>query len=138
MSSDRPLCQLSGNHPMIGLHPRGPLGPALSAALICTGCGLALAHGFAGSRFFPATIVIDDPLSPMNSPYGGCQTKNRAPTRQSSKPPSAVFVALVSILRRGSVGTQQLWARCHTVGLEQGLGLCILAVVSVLGTWPPA
>jgi putative copper resistance protein D len=27
---------------------------------------------------------------------------------------------------------------CRTVGVEQGLGLCILAVVSVLGTWPPA
>jgi putative copper resistance protein D len=26
----------------------------------------------------------------------------------------------------------------RTVGVEQGLGLCILAVVSVLGTWPPA
>jgi putative copper resistance protein D len=30
-----------------------------------------------------------------------------------------------------------LSALCRTVGLEQGLGLCILAVVSVLGTWPP-
>jgi hypothetical protein len=27
---------------------------------------------------------------------------------------------------------------CRTVGVEQGLGLCILVVVSVLGTWPPA
>src|SRR5947207_15687451 len=26
----------------------------------------------------------------------------------------------------------------RTVALEQGLGLAILAVVSVLGTWPPA
>jgi copper resistance protein D len=26
----------------------------------------------------------------------------------------------------------------RSVGVEQGLGLCILAVVSVLGTWPPA
>jgi putative copper resistance protein D len=27
---------------------------------------------------------------------------------------------------------------CRTVGLEQGLGLCILGLVSILGTWPPA
>jgi putative copper resistance protein D len=27
---------------------------------------------------------------------------------------------------------------CRTVAVEQGLGLCILAVVSLLGTWPPA
>jgi len=25
-----------------------------------------------------------------------------------------------------------------TIGLEQGLGLAILAIVSILGTWPPA
>jgi putative copper resistance protein D len=31
-----------------------------------------------------------------------------------------------------------LGALCCTVGLEQGFGLCILAVVSVLGTLPPA
>jgi len=126
---------------MIGLHPRGPLGPALSAALMCTGCGLALAHGFAGSRFFPATIVIDDPLSPMNCHYRRCRTRKLAPTRQSSKPPSAVFVALVNRFHsapRVGRDAAALGALCCTVGLEQGLGLCILAVVSVLGTWPPA
>ena len=31
-----------------------------------------------------------------------------------------------------------LRALCRTVCAEQGLGLGILAVVSVLGTWPPA
>jgi putative copper resistance protein D len=31
-----------------------------------------------------------------------------------------------------------LGALCCTVGLEQGFGLCILAVISVLGTLPPA
>jgi putative copper resistance protein D len=31
-----------------------------------------------------------------------------------------------------------LGALCRTVALEQGLGLGVLAVVSVLGTWPPA
>ena len=40
-------------------------------------------------------------------------------------------------LCRGSVG-KTLRALCRTVCVEQGLGLGILAVVSVLGTWPPA
>jgi hypothetical protein len=46
---------------MIGLY-RASLGLALGGALLCTGCGFALAHGFAGSRFFPAAITIDDPF----------------------------------------------------------------------------
>src|ERR1700745_3459518 len=35
---------------------------ALAAALTIFPTARALAHGFAGSRFFPATIVIDDPF----------------------------------------------------------------------------
>jgi hypothetical protein len=35
---------------------------ALAAALTIFPTVGALAHGFAGSRFFPATIVIDDPF----------------------------------------------------------------------------
>jgi hypothetical protein len=37
------------------------VGLALAIALTILPTGGALAHGFAGSRFFPATIVIDDP-----------------------------------------------------------------------------
>src|SRR6266446_9842309 len=35
---------------------------AVATALTISQAGSALAHGFAGSRFFPATIVIDDPF----------------------------------------------------------------------------
>jgi putative copper resistance protein D len=52
-----------------------------------------------------------------------------------------VVVALVNRFRlapRVSSDPAALTALGLTVGLEQGLGLLILAVVSVLGTWPPA
>jgi putative copper resistance protein D len=52
-----------------------------------------------------------------------------------------VMVALFNRFRlvpRISRDAMALNALCRTVGVEQGLGLCILAVVSVLGTWPPA
>jgi hypothetical protein len=35
---------------------------ALAAAMAISGADEAVAHGFAGARFFPATIVIDDPF----------------------------------------------------------------------------
>jgi hypothetical protein len=35
---------------------------AVATALTISQAGSALAHGFAGSRFFPATITIDDPF----------------------------------------------------------------------------
>jgi hypothetical protein len=35
---------------------------AVATALTISPAGSALAHGFAGSRFFPATITIDDPF----------------------------------------------------------------------------
>src|ERR1700736_1879021 len=38
------------------------VGLALAIALTILPTGGALAHGFAGSRFFPATITIDDPF----------------------------------------------------------------------------
>ena len=50
-------------------------------------------------------------------------------------------IALVNrlyIAPRVSSDPAALGVLCRTVGLEQGLGLGILAVVSVLGTWPPA
>lgn len=34
----------------------------LSSVILAAGSGTALAHGFAGKRFFPATIAIDDPF----------------------------------------------------------------------------
>src|SRR5262249_23668577 len=34
----------------------------LAAALVIAPTGSALAHGFAGDRFFPATILTDDPF----------------------------------------------------------------------------
>lgn len=52
-----------------------------------------------------------------------------------------VVVALINHFRlapRISRGAVALGALSRTVGLEQGLGLSILAVVSILGTWPPA
>jgi putative copper resistance protein D len=52
-----------------------------------------------------------------------------------------VIVALINRFRlapRISQDALALTVFCRTVGAEQGLGLCILAVVSVLGTWPPA
>ncbi len=38
-----------------------PLGAVL-VALCCAACGPAHAHGFAGKRFFPATLATDDPF----------------------------------------------------------------------------
>jgi hypothetical protein len=35
---------------------------AVATVLTISPAGSALAHGFAGSRFFPATITIDDPF----------------------------------------------------------------------------
>ena len=35
---------------------------ALAAVLMITQINNALAHGFAGERFFPATILTDDPF----------------------------------------------------------------------------
>ncbi|HEY2824327.1 MAG TPA: copper homeostasis membrane protein CopD [Gemmatimonadales bacterium] len=52
-----------------------------------------------------------------------------------------VVVALINRFRlapRISDDAVALNALCRTIGVEQTLGLCILAVVSVLGTWPPA
>jgi copper resistance protein D len=52
-----------------------------------------------------------------------------------------VAVALINRFRlapRISQDDLALNTLSRTVGVEQGLGLCILAVVSVLGTWPPA
>ena len=52
-----------------------------------------------------------------------------------------VIVALINRFRlapRISQDAVSLNVFHRTVGVEQGLGLCILAVVSVLGTWPPA
>jgi putative copper resistance protein D len=52
-----------------------------------------------------------------------------------------VAIALINRLYfapRVSSDPAALGALYRTVGLEQGLGLCILAVVSVLDTWPPA
>ncbi len=52
-----------------------------------------------------------------------------------------VVVALVNrfhLAPRIDRDTLALGALYRTIRLEQGLGLCILAVVSVLGTWPPA
>ncbi len=34
----------------------------LSVVILATGAGSASAHGFAGKRFFPATLVVDDPF----------------------------------------------------------------------------
>jgi hypothetical protein len=45
---------------MIRMHPRAlALGLALAAL---AASGAALAHGFAGKRFFPATLATDDPF----------------------------------------------------------------------------
>jgi copper resistance protein D len=52
-----------------------------------------------------------------------------------------VGVALVNRFRlapRISSDPAALGVLCRAVAVEQGLGLSILAVVSVLGTWPPA
>src|SRR5437667_5645667 len=51
-----------GKISMIPSNPdaRGRL--ALAVALIVLPAGSALAHGFAGDRFFPATILIPDPF----------------------------------------------------------------------------
>jgi copper resistance protein D len=52
-----------------------------------------------------------------------------------------VLAALVNRFRlvpRISSDPASLGVLCRTVGLEQALGLAILAVVSILGTWPPA
>jgi putative copper resistance protein D len=52
-----------------------------------------------------------------------------------------VALALINRFRlapRISRDPSALRALCRTVGAEQALGICILAVVSILGTWPPA
>jgi putative copper resistance protein D len=52
-----------------------------------------------------------------------------------------VIVALINrflLAPRVSDDVVALNSLYRAVGVEQGLGLCILAVVSVLGTWPPA
>jgi putative copper export protein len=52
-----------------------------------------------------------------------------------------VMVALVNrfhLAPRVCRDPAEIGALCRAVVLEQGLGLCILAVVSILGTWPPA
>ncbi len=52
-----------------------------------------------------------------------------------------VVVALINRLRlapRISRDAATFGALGRIVAIEQGLGLSILAVVSVLGTWPPA
>jgi hypothetical protein len=47
---------------MFAVYSNGQLRRAFAAALTLLPTADALAHGFAGSRFFPATIVIDDPF----------------------------------------------------------------------------
>jgi putative copper resistance protein D len=52
-----------------------------------------------------------------------------------------VVVALINRFRlapRISREVSALRALGRTVALEQGLALAVLAIVSVLGTWPPA
>ena len=48
------------------------------------------------------------------------------------------FINRFGLAPRISRDALALNALCRTVGVEQGLGLCILGVISVLGTWPPA
>ena len=47
---------------MLTVNSNGRARLALATALTILPAVGALAHGFAGSRFFPATIVIDDPF----------------------------------------------------------------------------
>src|SRR5690349_24465237 len=47
---------------MLTVNSNGCARLALATALTVLPAIGALAHGFAGSRFFPATIVIDDPF----------------------------------------------------------------------------
>ena len=47
---------------MFAVYSNGRLGRAFALALTLLPTADAPAHGFAGSRFFPATIVIDDPF----------------------------------------------------------------------------
>jgi hypothetical protein len=47
---------------MFAVNTNGRSRLALAAALTILPAAGPLAHGFAGSRFFPATIVIDDPF----------------------------------------------------------------------------
>ena len=47
------------------------------------------------------------------------------------------FRLLLRLREAAEVGPP-LRALCRSVAIEQALGLAILAVVAVLGTWPPA
>ena len=47
---------------MSAVNSNGRVSLAVATALTILPTAGALAHGFAGSRFFPATIVIDDPF----------------------------------------------------------------------------
>src|SRR5437763_16998394 len=47
---------------MPAITPEGRARLVFAATLTMLSVAEALAHGFAGSRFFPATIVIDDPF----------------------------------------------------------------------------
>jgi putative copper resistance protein D len=47
------------------------------------------------------------------------------------------FILVPRIVREGRPMTGTLALR-WTIGIEQALGLAIIAAVSVLGTWPPA
>src|SRR6202040_1145953 len=47
---------------MFAVNPNGRARLALATALTMLPTAGTLAHGFAGSRFFPATITIDDPF----------------------------------------------------------------------------
>src|SRR3984893_4254869 len=104
-----------GKISMLCLHSDARAELALAAALAVSQAGSALAHGFAGDRFFPATILTDDPyvademslptvtvfppasdgaqqinISPSRRPINGSASSRRASRRSAaSGAPSA-------------------------------------------------
>jgi hypothetical protein len=74
---------------MFAVNPNGRARLALATALTMLPTADTLAHGFAGSRFFPATIVIDDPFVADELSLPTVSNRRPGPIRRSCRQTSA-------------------------------------------------
>lgn len=92
-----------------------------AAALVLSAHSTSMAHGFAGERFFPATILTDDPFvaDEMSLP-----TVTRNPTGQDGSQEIDVGIDLAKrITPRLGITLSDQWEHLHTPGMPDATGL---------------
>ena len=118
----RSLALSIGEHAMRPALPyscRAPL--ALAAALLIAHTSSALAHGFAGERFFPATILTDDPF--VADEISLPQVTQNAPTPDDSTEIEVEIDLSKRITPSFGFTIRDQWQRMKSMGLPAVTGL---------------